>query len=79
MQGKMAWASSVIAANRSSVPDPRLSDVRLLATGAYNFGETGMLAIYNSGAFPDHCASVLGDEKYFAGKLGVSSIFSDLS
>lgn len=78
MSDKLVWAMEVIAKNTSSVPDVRLSNPWLLATGAYNFGETGMLAYYENGTFPSHCQKVIDLEAYFAEKLGVPSIFADL-
>lgn len=56
-------------------PDHRLANPYLLATGAYNFGNTGMLAYYEQGVFPSHCQHVLDLERYFAAQLGVESVF----
>ncbi len=78
MAAKIAWATSIIQSNQGSQPDPRLSNAVLLGTGAYNFGNTGMLAYYNSGAFPNHCQRVIEVERYFASALGVASAFADL-
>jgi hypothetical protein len=76
MASKIAWATSIIQNNQSAQPDPRLSNAVLLGTGAYNFGNTGMLAYYNSGAFPSHCQSVIDLERYFASAMGTPSVFS---
>lgn len=74
MVGKLKWAEQTIANNTSSVPDPRLSNKYLLATGAYNFGEGGMLDKYQSGEFPNHCAHVQSLEQAFAKALGLPSV-----
>jgi hypothetical protein len=78
MNGHLVWALATIQDNTSSIPDPRLSNPWLLATGAYNFGPTGMLAYYKNGTFPSHCQEVIDLEEYFATKRGVPSIFADL-
>lgn len=69
MCSKMEWATGIVKNNTSSAPDPRFNDPWILATGAYNFGNDGMLKIYNSGQFPTHCTSVMSDTKYFANVL----------
>jgi hypothetical protein len=76
MATKYLWAQNVIQQNNSSAPDSRLNEFPLLlATGAYNFGDNGMLVYYENGTFPTHCQHVLNLEQYFAGKLGVTSQF----
>lgn len=77
MAGKVKNAQTVIAES-SSTTDVRLRNPLVYATGAYNFGDTGMLKIFESGAYPSHCSSVVADEQYFASKLGVASVFADL-
>lgn len=72
MADKMLWAQNVIERDTSSAPDVRLRNPLLLATGAYNFGETGMLTYFENGTFPSHCQHVVNLEAYFAGKLGVA-------
>ena len=79
MASKVIWATNVIQENTSSSPDSRLNNPLLLATGAYNFGEEGMLVYYENGSFPSHCQQVLDLERYFAEKLGVASVFSALT
>lgn len=79
MAGKVLWAQNVIQANTSSAPDSRLSNPYLLATGAYNFGQTGMMGYYESGQFPSHCQHVLDLEQYFAKLLGITSIFAGVT
>lgn len=76
MSGLVATAKEIIAANTSSVPDPRLSNPYLLAACLYNFGRTGGKAIYESGQFPSHCQHVLDLEQSFAKQLGVPSCFA---
>lgn len=79
MAGKLLWAQNIAQANTSSAPDVRLTSAPLLlATGAYNFGETGMLAYYEGGTFPSHCQQVLDLSRYFEAKLGEPDIFADL-
>ncbi len=79
MVGKIAAAQTIIAATPLTVkPDPRMKNPLMLGTWMYNEGDTGAITAYNAGQFPNHCASVLGDEEYFAGKLGVPSIFAQL-
>jgi hypothetical protein len=78
MAAKILWATNVIESNLSPIPDPRLGNPILLATGAYNFGNTGMLTYYNTGEFPSHCQHVIDLESYFATSLGVQSAFAEL-
>jgi hypothetical protein len=82
MATHVIWAQGIIDGNSSSAPDPRFNDpncgVFLLATGAYNFGNTGMLAYYENGTFPSHCQHVIDLERSFAEKTGVVSVFSSL-
>ena len=79
MADHVSWAQGIIAKNTSSAPDVRLSNPLLLATGAYNFGDTGMLnTYYETGMFPSHCQDVIDLEEYFSTKRGVPSIFADL-
>jgi hypothetical protein len=75
MASKIAWAESIIQNNASATPDARLSNPILLGTGAYNFGDTGMLAYYKSGAFPSHCQAVIDLERYFSSAMGTPSAF----
>lgn len=79
MASKVLWAQNVIQQNTSSVPDPRLNNPYMLATAAYNFGNTGVMTYYETGQFPSHCQHVLDLETYFAKQLGVKSIFADLT
>ncbi len=78
MAAKILWAANIIKNNQSAKPDPRLSNPVLLATGAYNFGNTGMLAYYNDGEFPSHCQHVIDLEAHFAKSIGAPSAFANL-
>lgn len=79
MQSKIAWAKQIIEQS-PSVADPRFHDPIILATCAYNYGETGVLEeFYYKGLFPDgldgrpdHGVSVINDWKYFAAKYGIA-------
>lgn len=77
MATKYLWAQNIVQQNTSSAPDSRFNSFPwLLSTGAYNFGDNGMLAYYESGQFPTHCQHVLDLEAYFAAKLGRQSVFT---
>ncbi|MGB8910004.1 MAG: hypothetical protein WCC84_14760 [Candidatus Cybelea sp.] len=79
MAGKVAYAKTVIAKNTSSVPDKRLNNPYLLATGMYNFGDTGMVEnYYVKGLFPSHCQQVEDLTNYAAKATGQPSIFGNL-
>lgn len=79
MAGKVAYAQTVIAKNTSSVPDKRLNNPYLLATGMYNFGDTGMVEnYYVKGLFPSHCQQVEDLTNYAAKATGQPSIFGNL-
>ena len=79
MATKYLWAQNVVQQNNSSAPDVRLNaSPLLLATGAYNFGDEGMLAYYEDGQFPSHCQHVIDLEQYFATKWGRPSVFASL-
>lgn len=77
MAGRIKWAQQVIKDNTSSAPDARLTaSAPLLATGAYNFGEEGMLEdYYEKGLFPSHCQNVIDLTNYFDSKRGVTTPF----
>jgi hypothetical protein len=61
-------------------PDARLMAYPdLLSTGAYNFGETGMLELFNSGQFPSHCQHVWDLTNYFDTALGKPPTFTAIS
>jgi hypothetical protein len=78
MADKIMWATNVIERDTSSAPDVRLRNPLLLATGSYNFGETGMLEYFENGTFPSHCQHVVNLSRYFSSKLGVADIFANL-
>lgn len=86
MAGDIAWAKQIIA-QYPSIGDPRFHDPLVLATGAYNFGKTGILDnYYMKDVFTDgqdgrsnHCQTVINDEAFFAKQIGVTSCFASLA
>lgn len=78
MAGKVLWAQNTIDANPNTKCDPRMRNKYLLATAAYNFGNTGVMTYFENGTFPSHCQHVINLETYFAQKLGLESIFANL-
>jgi hypothetical protein len=49
-----------------------------IATGAYNFGRTGMKQLVTSATtLPSHCVTIMSYEKQYAKQLNLKSVFQD--
>jgi hypothetical protein len=74
MAGKILWARSVIA--KSPSPEPRYRDPLMVATGAYNEGQTGFMRdFYTPGIWLHHCGAVQDFELFYAERLGVPPLY----
>jgi hypothetical protein len=78
MLGLYAWAQSIQPHLNSSAINPKATNLLWLTTGAYNFGEDGMLALVEKGAMVGHSDDVTKNEVNFAAQLGVPSLMKEL-
>lgn len=75
----LATADKLIAGNTRSDIDPRLMNRWILAALCYKQGDTGAATIFASGQWPSELNNFVSLEQYFAGKLGVPSLFAGLT
>lgn len=74
----LATADAWIAAGGPSGIDPRLMNRWILAAVIYKQGDTGAYSIFKDGAWPAELNNFVSLEGYFAGKLGVKSVFAGI-
>lgn len=81
MTAQLRYANIAIAAfGDGSAILPQFRNPYYYATGAYNFGSTGMKTIVASATVPPaHCETVKKYEQGFASALGSASVFADIS
>lgn len=75
MEGELAWAQGQIASGLPSQVDPAFSNAYYLATAVYQAGETGVMAIIESGQRSTHADEVVDLERAFCKALGLNTIF----
>jgi hypothetical protein len=75
----LGYADALIQDSKRSDAPPAFMNRFVVATGAYNFGRTGMKQIVTSAVtVPQHCTVVMSYERQYAKQLNVPSVFQDV-